>query len=226
MDFLKILRSLEELLYEAITWLFFYPRTLWRILIQPLNMAIYTQEELKKDDVPFKATISPPLFLILTLILLYCFELFTHNQTLMNKDVPVGSIGHMIFGNLQNTLIFRSLTYSIWSLTFALGLLKMQGITIDRESLRAPFFTQCFLIAPFAIGLTLGFIYIVSHIKSLQVFGLAVLLLSLLWYFIVQIRYIQMIVKCSYIYAFIHTLLYFSISCILALFIGYIIINS
>jgi hypothetical protein len=28
MDFVKIIRSVEEFLYEAMTWLLFYPRTL------------------------------------------------------------------------------------------------------------------------------------------------------------------------------------------------------
>ena len=35
MDFLKIIRSLEELLYEVMTWLVFYPRTMWRIVARP-----------------------------------------------------------------------------------------------------------------------------------------------------------------------------------------------
>ncbi|SFV34632.1 hypothetical protein SAMN05216456_1952 [Devosia crocina] len=31
MDFMKLLKSIEELLYELITWFVFYPLTLWRI---------------------------------------------------------------------------------------------------------------------------------------------------------------------------------------------------
>jgi len=29
LDFIGIIRSLEELLYEVMGWLIFYPRTLW-----------------------------------------------------------------------------------------------------------------------------------------------------------------------------------------------------
>lgn len=144
MDFLKILRSFEELLYEVMTWLFFYPRTLWRILIHPLNMVNYTTQELSQENTQFKDTLSPPLFLILTIILLYGFAMITHNQIVANSTAQSGEIGHFIFGNIQNTLIYRSLSYSIWSLIFALGLLNMQKISIDRETLRIPFLPNVF----------------------------------------------------------------------------------
>ena len=32
MDFMKLLKSLEELLYEVVSWLVFYPLTLWHSL--------------------------------------------------------------------------------------------------------------------------------------------------------------------------------------------------
>ena len=38
MDFMRILRSLEEFLYEVMTWLVFYPRTMWRALRHPIEM--------------------------------------------------------------------------------------------------------------------------------------------------------------------------------------------
>ena len=46
MDFIRILRSLEELLYEAMTWIVFYPRTLWRSIRSPIRMLQYAQREL------------------------------------------------------------------------------------------------------------------------------------------------------------------------------------
>jgi hypothetical protein len=44
-DFLKIIRSLEELLYEVMTWLVFYPRTMWRIVAHPLATTAYSEHE-------------------------------------------------------------------------------------------------------------------------------------------------------------------------------------
>ena len=39
MDFLKLLRSLEEFLYELCTWFLFFPRTLYRVIVYPRRMA-------------------------------------------------------------------------------------------------------------------------------------------------------------------------------------------
>ena len=50
MDFVKILRSFEEFLYEILTWLLFYPRTLWRVLRRPLAMMRYSDGE--QNDAP------------------------------------------------------------------------------------------------------------------------------------------------------------------------------
>ena len=46
MDFIGIIRSLEELLYEVMTWLIFYPRTLLRILFNPTQMTLNSDSEL------------------------------------------------------------------------------------------------------------------------------------------------------------------------------------
>ena len=45
MDFLRIIRSLEELLYEVITWIIFYPRTMWRVVVHPSVTMGYSDTE-------------------------------------------------------------------------------------------------------------------------------------------------------------------------------------
>jgi hypothetical protein len=70
MDFLRIIRSLEELLYEVRTWLVFYPRTLWRIAATPGRMMRYSDaEQADAPDRQYTATLSPPPFLMLTILI-------------------------------------------------------------------------------------------------------------------------------------------------------------
>ena len=62
MDFIKIIRSLEEFLYEVMSWIIFYPRTILRILLHPTRMTTYSEAE--QDDLPsdrFTDALSPPL---------------------------------------------------------------------------------------------------------------------------------------------------------------------
>ncbi|WP_340568812.1 hypothetical protein [Stenotrophomonas sp. G106K1] len=67
MDLIRLLRSLEEFLYELVGWLVFYPRMFWRVLIHPGEVALYTRRERGKDlEHRFSDAISPVLMLILS----------------------------------------------------------------------------------------------------------------------------------------------------------------
>lgn len=153
MDFIGIVRSLEELLYEVMTWLIFVPRTLWRILVNPTRMTLYSEEE--QDDpaaARFEDALSPPLLLMLTLVLLHGFELAA--------DLPVpqgtGPIAEAIFANEKSLLMFRALVFSLFPLVIATQALRRQHRPIDRLTLRVPFYAQCYLVAPFALLFSLG----------------------------------------------------------------------
>ena len=68
MTFFNILKSLDELLYELMTWLVFYPVTLWRSIRRPLSTMAYARAELERDHAEqFRQTLSPPVFLLVTI---------------------------------------------------------------------------------------------------------------------------------------------------------------
>ena len=75
MDFMKLLKSIEELLYELISWFVFYPLTFWRIVVRPIAMLSYAQKELtERQDEQFDDAVSPPILLVLTLVMLHIVE--------------------------------------------------------------------------------------------------------------------------------------------------------
>ena len=67
--FIIFLKNFEVLLYEIMSWLIFYPRTLWRCGRHPLQMVDRGECDLKLS-IPeqFTDIVSPPLFLLLTVI--------------------------------------------------------------------------------------------------------------------------------------------------------------
>lgn len=183
MDFLKILRSLEEFLYELMTWLLFYPRTMWRILRHPGQMAHYAHRELMdKDDDQFTDAISPPLFLMLSVVLAHVVEVTSHSTMF----TPVGGLTKDFFSSEQNLLLYRSIMYSIWPLVGATVMMKRRHEEIDRKTLRPAFFTQCYLAAPFAIAFSVG--SSVSHggIEHAFLIGNGVMFAAFCWYIAVQ----------------------------------------
>jgi len=187
-DFLRIVRSLEDLLYEVMTWLVFYPRTLWRILAHPAETLRYSDAE--QGDAPeeqYTDTLSPPLFLMLTVLLAHGVELGLGTA----MSVPKGAIGQFLLGSEQNLLLVRSVLYSIYALIGATTLLRHRELPLDRRTLRGPFYSQCYLTAPFALGLSLGAILGRMPSAGLQALGAFIGLGSMAWYVSVQMLWFR-----------------------------------
>jgi hypothetical protein len=179
MDFLKVIRSLEELLYEVMTWLVFYPRTMWRIVAHPAATTRYSEEE--QGDAPaeqYTDTLSPPLLLMLTILIAHGFELGMGAKMLEAKT----AIAKAFFGSEQNLLMLRALAFSIFPLVAATTLLGWRKLALDRNALRGPFFSQCYLSAPFALILSVGLVLMRMPTDAVKLSGATLALGGIAWY--------------------------------------------
>jgi hypothetical protein len=189
MDFLRIIRSLEELLYEVMGWLVFYPRTLWRIAVDPVSMMRYSDRE--QADAPEKQyadTLSPPLFLMLTVLVAHGFALS------MGAKLPEArtAIAKMLLSSEQNLLILRSILFSIFALVAATTLIRRQQRELDRTTLRAPFYTQCYLTAPFALAISVAATLVGVPAQTVHAVGTALTLAGIIWYVWVETRWFRL----------------------------------
>jgi len=179
MDFIKVIRSLEELLYEVMTWLVFYPRTMWRIVAHPAATTRYSEDE--QGDVAaeqYTDALSPPLMLMLTILIAHGFELGVGAKMLESKT----AIAKALFGSEQNLLMLRALLFSVLPLVAATTLLRRRGLALDRRTLRGPFFSQCYLAGPFALAVSAGLVLVRTSPDAARAAGLAVVLGGLVWY--------------------------------------------
>lgn len=177
MDLMRLLRSLEEFLYELVGWLVFYPRTFWRILLHPGAIARYTRLELAQDeDRQFGETISPVLMLVLSVVLVHALELA------MKMPLPptASPIGQLLFGSEQGLLLTRSAVFSVFALGAALGTLHQQRQAITRSTLREPFSIQAFLVCPFVVLFSTG--ELLARTPQGRWIGLVLVTGSLAWY--------------------------------------------
>ncbi len=183
MDFMRLLKSIEELLYELASWLIFYPMTMWRTLRRPQAMMHYADVELS-DDVTeqYTDTLSPPLFLLITLLIAHGFEL-----ALLRQEMPWAPSSFL--ASDSNLLMFRAVAFSIFPLLMALALLRHRGIRIDRNTLRPPFYSQCYVAAPFALLASAGGVLTRIDATQTRLAGLALLGLATLWYLTVETRW-------------------------------------
>ena len=187
MDLLKILRSFEEFIFEATTWLVLYPLTLWRIMRDPLGAMAYSDaQQNAPEDSRYNDAISPPLLLLATIVLLNLIGMALH----MAQPVGQGELGRRVLGSQQHLILLRSLLFSLIPLLSTVTLLRRQKIAISRDALRAPFYAQCYLAAPFAATVSIGGIMLQRPSASNAVAGFLALA-GVAWFVVVQIRWFQ-----------------------------------
>jgi len=186
-DLLKILRSFEELLFEAMTWLYFYPRTMARIVARPLTAMAYSDhEEGQPEDQRYDDALNPPVLLIITLVVANIIGWATH----VPQPAGASPLAKTIFDSQQNLLMFRCLLFGLTPLTVALTLLRKEGAVISRKTLRRPFYAQCYLAAPTALALSLGLNATLQG-GAWSAAGFALILAATSWLLITETRWLS-----------------------------------
>lgn len=185
MDFMKLLKSLEELLYELVSWLIFYPITMWRSISRPLEMMRYADMELSdRLEDQYDDTLSPPLFLLITLLI-------AQGISTMFPSIYDPSKTPVALTSTPNLLIGRGVVFSVFPLMMAVSLLRHRAIKLTRNSLRPPFFSQCYVAAPFALMVGLAFDLMLIPGRGEVLAGLAVLVFAIVWYAAIEVRWFR-----------------------------------
>ena len=179
MDFMKLLKSLDELLYELVTWLLFYPLTLWRIIRHPHRMLAYAESELTdKEGSQFDDALSPPILLLLTLVLLHILETVADNTS-------APALPGFLADN-RNLIVFRAAALSLFPLLFAITRLKVKKSRLARSSLKPAFYSQSYAAVPLILGCSIG-VQVAMHDTPLLIgIGTATATLAVTWYVAVQ----------------------------------------
>lgn len=130
MNFVQWLNSLDEFLYELMSWIVFFPVTMGKILRHPLQAMEYVgaQLALAQDD-QYRAAVSPPVFLILTLMV------FGINPVVASRHGLAGLVN-------DNTtpLLLRLMLFGMFPLVLATRMVRKSELDLDRETLKAPFY--------------------------------------------------------------------------------------
>lgn len=198
MDFMGLLRSVEDILFEIVSWLYFYPRTFLLSLFRPQRMMVYADDEL--DDRPqqrYESTINPPVFLMITIAMASSVSDFILGPEAVAqaiKDSPE------FLRDWKNDLMFTAFIFSIYPLLLSIDLLRHRKIAIDRASLRPPFYSQCFVAAPFGLANYVALAFMSDTTYEYEILGTTydgvyigfpIFLLTLAWYTVQQARWFR-----------------------------------
>ena len=154
MDAFKIANGIEELIYDVMLWIIFYPYTLARVVLRPLGMMHYVRDEIGRPvEEQFANSISPPLFLFLSILLGW---LIVPIDPELAKRIDAESVAmsptlKLATESLTNLIVYRVAVFCSFPL---LGALIFEWRTpggITRETFRAPVYQQCYITAPMAL---------------------------------------------------------------------------
>ncbi len=184
---MAILNSLDELLYSVMSWLIFYPLTLWRTLRNPLQMMDYAHRELgDSEDQQYTDTVSPPLFLLISVLLAHGMELaFVGDSPLVRSTHGIDAL----ISDDTSLILFRLFMFSIFSLIMATWMLRRRKTALAHDRLKQPFYSQCYVAAPFALLLSISatFAHFPGEWPALAT--VAIMVVAFAWYLTVQTRW-------------------------------------
>jgi hypothetical protein len=154
MDLLKWIKSLDDLLFELMSWLVFWPVTLARTAARPIAMMRYADAQLARpEEEQYDEALSPPVFLVLTLIVAHMTAV-----ALGQPDEILASqrgLGGMV-DNDTAAVAVRLVLFASFPLIFSAILLVAKRRRLNRRSLQLPFYAQCYPAAVFAATLAVA----------------------------------------------------------------------
>ena len=201
---MKWLNSLDELLYEVMSWLIFFPLTLWRATVQPLaTMAQIENEADLPEDQQYAAVLSPPLFLALALLVGHGVS------TALGETDAIIANQHGLAGLINDAataLVVRVVIFAGFPLFLAARMVRTGGAALNRFTLRRPFYEQCYPAAVFALAVTLGTSLVHVPDPAIRLGGELLVWLSIANFALVEIVWFARKRRSSYLRAFANVL--------------------
>ncbi len=196
---MKWLNSLDELLYEVMSWLLFFPITLWRAVVHPIaTMTEIDSQTVLPKDKQYAAVLSPPLFLALALLLAHSVS-----TALGQTDLIVAN--HHGLADLVNdnasALVLRVVIFAAFPLFLAAHLVRRTKTKLDRSSLRQPFYEQCYPAAVFALGVSVGMSLGFDHHSGAPRVGHWLAIISVVNFWLVETRWFAKVLGIGYLRA-------------------------
>jgi len=139
MNFLDILKSIEQAVYEIMLWVIMIPKTIFKIIRYPSKVPDYIQAELEKDEKKQFADNMSPVILWLLLVIIPAYMLIRHFFT---------NLPQYITSKPENYLFYITTICISFLLTPALVIHLFDKKRIDRDSFKNSFYIQCYLQSP------------------------------------------------------------------------------
>ena len=154
MDILKLMESIEELLYRIALWIVLLPRTIWFILSRPNQVYPYVAAELEKEpDKRFEEFMSPVLFWVLAALVPHMMLLDLLAGFADSRVASESLWIEFMHAPWATRLMIVSIMGLAGPLGFSLRALRSRSTPVNRNTLRLPFMVHCYCFTPAYIAL-------------------------------------------------------------------------
>jgi hypothetical protein len=141
MDFLKLIQSLQDLIFEIVVWALLIPKTIFRVIFRPVWMVNYVNQEFEKPtDEQFDEYMPPGLFFLAMAVIPSALFAWAQN---MNFNL-IESLSQLNEENLLTsafTTLISILIYLVW-------IKWLNKHPVKRSGLKRLFMIQCYLVTP------------------------------------------------------------------------------
>lgn len=221
MNFFQFLKSLDDLLFEVISWLVFYPVTFWRSLRHPLAMMQYASDELNEpDEERFDEALSPPILILLTVLVGHGLELALIGQSQLIADRR--GLAALISDD-TSLILMRLVAFASFPLIFAVHLLRRQGVPLTRRALEGPFFAQCYANAPFALLVSLAATMTQVPANGARLTGILLFLVSAIAFLAVEAMWFRKALGLGLPRAFLNAVVAYAEALLFMLVLGWLV---
>jgi hypothetical protein len=208
LDAIGLLKSIDEVVFEIISWMFLWPKTLVHVIRHPGGISAYVDDELtKQSDDRFDNMMSPALFFALSIAPAFIFREFLGLEG--KTALLVKPIENLISQLTQHTFTPEE-TFSVTAICYAACPFAFSILTaaaareeLSRSCIRAHFFKQCYCVTPLLLPTSFGW----NLFLSAGILPRLCVIAAWMWWFYAESRLLSVEVGWSYARSFALTIL-------------------
>ena len=179
MEIFRLVKALEELVFEVSFWLLSYPKSLLKVIVHPDWVPRYITNELAKEEQErFDGYMSPALFYALSIVIAVAprFEAISG----FYESVVTIPLLRLAVGSPDVLVATAAMILVVCPLAFAWVAGAVSQMQISRSSLRLSLLSQFFIAGPFVLVMSHSFGF--EHGQLSRLIGVV----ALIWFCVAE----------------------------------------
>jgi hypothetical protein len=194
MEIFRLVKALEELIFEVSFWFLSYPKSLLKVIVQPGWVPRYVKKELAKEEQErFDEYMSPALFYALSIVIAVVPRFEDISGFFESREsMP---LLRLIVRSPEMLAATTAVVLVVCPLAFAWVVSAVSKLEISRSSFRLSLLSQFLIAGPFILVMSYSFGF--DHGQSPRIIGIV----ALIWFCVAELLFFKNLLGASKIKA-------------------------